>query len=84
MRATTVEGIRPACFVRAIGQLAEYYAYACQYEFESASGPKKRPQLSGASWGRVGLEMYRMGENRHGSDVGLLSAIAIKLRVRVA
>jgi hypothetical protein len=45
---------------------------------------KKRPQLSGASWGRVGLEMYRMGGNRHGSDVGSLSAVAIKLSVTVA
>jgi hypothetical protein len=24
-------------------------------------GPKERPQLSGASWGRVGLEMCRWG-----------------------
>ncbi|MDX6462694.1 MAG: hypothetical protein QOE55_6391 [Acidobacteriaceae bacterium] len=52
--------------------------------FESASGQKKRPQLSGASWGRVGLEMCQLGVNRHYSGVGWRSAAAINFCVRVA
>jgi hypothetical protein len=45
---------------------------------------KKRPQLSGASWGRVGLEMCRIGVTRHDSDLGWRSVLAINFCVRVA